>query len=131
VFANPPYHAASGTVSPAEARNTAKRAGVGEVASWAAALGRRLRPGGTLTLILPPARLAEALAGAAEAGCGGVRLFPLWPKAGRAAKLMLVQAGRGSRAPLGLLPGLVLHREDGGFTDAAEGVLRGGDGLGV
>ena len=55
--------------------------------------------------------------------------MPLWPKAGRAAKRVIVRARRGSRAPLRLLPGLVLHEADGRYTRAAEDVLRRGAAL--
>ncbi len=127
-FANPPYHDAAGT-PPDPARAGAKQASPGLVEDWAAALGAVLRHGGTLTLILPPARLAEALAGCARAGCGGVRLLPLWPRSGEAAKLMLLRAVRGGRAPLALLSGLVLHQPGGGFTAEAEAYLRGGAAL--
>ena len=55
--------------------------------------------------------------------------FPLWPKAGVAAKRVLVQIRKASRAPLALLPGLVLHQESGAWTEAADGVLRRGNAL--
>ncbi|HJS83875.1 MAG TPA: hypothetical protein VJ779_00250, partial [Acetobacteraceae bacterium] len=105
--------------------------GAGEVAAWAAALGGALRHRGTLSLILPPARLEEALTGCARARCGSVRLFPLWPHEGETAKLVVLSAVRGGRETLAVLPGLVLHRRGGGFTDEAEACLRRGTGLGV
>lgn len=124
-FANPPYHDAAGTASPDAARAEAKQAAPGLVGDWAASLGALLRHGGTLSLILPAARLAEGLAGCARARCGGGRILPLWPRPGETAKLMLLRAVRGGRAPLALLSGLTLHREDGGFTAKAEACLRG------
>lgn len=124
-FANPPYHDPGGTPSPDAARAASKQAAGGLVADWAAALGALLRHRGTLTLILPPHRLAEALAGCARGGCGGLRLLPLWPRAGEAAKLMLVRAVRGGRSPLLLLPGIALHQESGGFTPEIAACLRG------
>lgn len=128
-LANPPYHPAAGTASPDRSRSRSKRAEAGLVAAWAAALGRSLRPGGTLTLILLPSRLPEALRGCEAAGCGSLRLLPLWPKAGRPARLMIVHATRLGRAPLALLPGLVLHEADGRFTEAADAILRHGAAL--
>jgi tRNA1(Val) A37 N6-methylase TrmN6 len=56
-------------------------------------------------------------------------LFPLWLEAGRPAKRVLVRARKGVAAPARLAPGLVLHAQGGGFTEAAEAVLRGGAGL--
>ena len=56
-------------------------------------------------------------------------MFPLWPKAGRPAKLVLLRGIRRGRAPMRLMPGLVLHRPDGAFTEAAQAILRDGQGL--
>ena len=124
--ANPPYHPLGGTASPDPAREGAKRGEPGLPGLWAVALAARLRPGGTLTLILPALALAVALDALDAAGCGSVIVFPLWPKIGRPAKLILLRGVRGGRAPLRLAPGLILHEEDGRFTAAAEACLRGG-----
>jgi tRNA1(Val) A37 N6-methylase TrmN6 len=56
-------------------------------------------------------------------------ILPFWPKPGRPARLVVLQAVRGGRGPARLLPGLVLHRADGGFTAEAEAVLRDGAAL--
>ncbi len=124
--ANPPYHADNGTTSPNAARASAKRGRAGLIGDWTAALGAALRDGGTLTLILPPARLAEALAGCARVGCGGVRLLPLWRRTGQPARLMLLRAVRGGKTPLVLLAGMALHHPDGRLTAAFETCLRDG-----
>jgi hypothetical protein len=56
-----------------------------------------------------------------------VVVFPLWPAAdGRPAKRVLIQGRKGARGPLRLVPGLVLHERDGGFSAAAQAVLRDG-----
>lgn len=128
-FANPPYHPHAGTPSVDPARETAKRAGPGTIAAWVAALARNIAAGGTLSLILPPGMLPEALAALAAARCGGPVLLPLWPKAGRPPRLVILQARKGGRAPFRLCPGLVLHGEDGRFTDAAQAILREGAAL--
>jgi len=43
---------------------------------------------------------------------------------GAPARRILVQARRGGRSPAVLAAGLVLHEADGGFTLAAQAVLR-------
>jgi hypothetical protein len=57
---------------------------------------------------------------------GDVTIFPLWAggRRSQAAKRVLVQGRQGSSAPLRLSPGLLLHRPDGRYTDAAEAILR-------
>jgi tRNA1(Val) A37 N6-methylase TrmN6 len=124
--ANPPYHGASGTPSPDPVRRVAKRATADLFALWATALARPLRPRGTLTFILPAARLPEAMAAFAAAGCNPTCAVPLWPRPGAAAGLLILRGVKASRAPFRLLPGLVLHKPDGRFTDEAEAILRGG-----
>jgi tRNA1Val (adenine37-N6)-methyltransferase len=123
-MANPPYHAASGTASPRSARELAKRGRPGLLRDWAVALVAPLRHRGTLTFVLPAASLPEALDAMHAVECGPTAVLPLWPAAGRRAKLMLVHGVKGGRAPLQVLPGLVLHADGGGFTPAAEAVLR-------
>jgi tRNA1(Val) A37 N6-methylase TrmN6 len=125
-FANPPWHEAAATASPDALRDAAKRAGHGLLALWTARLAAALRHRGTLTLVLPTARLPEALAACAQAGCGSPMVLPLWPRQGIPAKLLLLRAIRGGRGPCRIHPGLVLHETVGGFTAAADAVLRQG-----
>jgi tRNA1(Val) A37 N6-methylase TrmN6 len=73
-------------------------------------------------------RLDEVLAGLAGRA-GAVVVIPLWPKAGEAAKRVVVQARRGARTPLRLAPGVVLHQADGSATPAAQALLRDGQAL--
>jgi tRNA1(Val) A37 N6-methylase TrmN6 len=128
-FANPPYHDPAGTRSDDAARERAKRAPDGVMEAWSAALAPRLRPRGTLTFILPAALLPACLTAMTRHGCGSIAVLPLWPRPETAAKLLIVQAIKGGRAPLRLLAGLALHRPDGRFTDTAEAILRHAHGL--
>jgi tRNA1(Val) A37 N6-methylase TrmN6 len=67
--------------------------------------------------------IRDGIGALAGAGFGSPALLPLWPRAGVAAKRVLLAARRGGRAPGRVLPGLVLHAETGA-TPAAESVLR-------
>jgi len=125
VMSNPP-HIAAGAATPSIHPERA-RAHVEQdldLASWLAACLRMLRPGGLLTLLHRADRLADALA-ALHGPLGDLVVYPLWPRTGdRPAKRLLIQGRKGSRGPLRLLPGLVLHEADGRFSPAAEAVLR-------
>ncbi len=123
-MANPPWHA-PGTESPDQAKERAKRAGEGVLAAWARALARPLRHRGTLTWVIAADHVPPALAAFTAAGCGSLTLLPLWPRAGRPAKLVLIQGVKGGRGPFRLLPGLVLHGPDG-YTAEAKAILRDG-----
>ncbi|BAJ80829.1 hypothetical protein ACMV_14820 [Acidiphilium multivorum AIU301] len=124
-FANPPWRPVADTPSPDPGRRLAYEAPGDLLPAWTASLTRLLRPRGSLSLILPAASLDTALEAARAAGCGSLRILPLWPRAGRPAKLFILRAIRGGRGPTVLLPGLVLH-EASGFSEAANLVLRDG-----
>jgi tRNA1(Val) A37 N6-methylase TrmN6 len=126
-FANPPWW--PGGTPPPAARRAAATHEDAPLAAWIAALARPLRHLGTLTLVLPAARLGDAVAALKAARCGAITLLPLWPRAGAPAKRLLLQARRGGRGPDRLLPGLTLHA-GAGFTPAAQAVLREGASLG-
>jgi tRNA1(Val) A37 N6-methylase TrmN6 len=129
VLANPPFFAAGGgTPAPLAARAKARMAPAGELDGWLRLAARMLRPGGSVTVIYRTERLDDLLA-ACRRRFGAILLFPLWPGGGKPAKRIILQARKGSRAALRLLPGLVLHGEGHGYTEAAEAVLRHGERL--
>ena len=128
VLANPPWFGAASTPSPDSARTLAHHAPPGLLQGWIAELARVLRWRGSLSLILPAAALTQASAALRAHGFGGVQLLPLWPRAGVAAKMFILRARLGGKAPDEILPGLILHDESG-ITPAAQAVLRGGAGL--
>jgi len=123
-FANPPYHAAGGTPSPSRVREAAKRSSPGLLAEWVEALARPLRHRGTLTIILPPGLLEAALLAMRAGGVAAECVFPIWPKEGLSARLMLLQGRKHGRSPLVLASGLVLHTASGAFRPEADAVLR-------
>jgi tRNA1(Val) A37 N6-methylase TrmN6 len=122
-FANPPYWP-GGSASPNPLRRAAAHEAEAGLEDWAAALGRGVARRGSASLILPAARISQAVAALRGAGFGTVTLYPLWPRAGVAAKRVIIQAIKAGRGPDTLAPGLVLHQADGGFTPEAEAVLR-------
>ncbi|MBW4034769.1 MAG: SAM-dependent methyltransferase [Proteobacteria bacterium] len=127
-FANPPWRSLLDTPSPDAGRRTAHRAAGGLLADWAAALGAVVRFHGTLTFILPAGSIDACLLAMNGAGFGACRIVPLWPRLGRAAKLVIIQSKKQARGPVTLQPGLVLH-DDSGFTPGAEAILRDGAGF--
>lgn len=121
VFLNPPFHGTEGARSPNRTRDRALR-DAGRLGSWLTEGFRRVSAGGTLTAIIRADRLSEGLA---VLPVRGVVVFPLWPRAGEAAKRVILQARKNARAPFVLLAGLVLHDAEGRYTPATEDVLRG------
>ncbi len=124
VFCNPPFHE-GGRQSPDPDRARAL-ADEGALGQWLSTGLQRTVSGGFFTAIVRADRTPEALA---ALGQRGINLLPLWPRTGLAAKRVILQARKGSRAPFALLPGLVLHEADGRYTADAESILRDGAAL--
>lgn len=126
-FANPPYWE-GGSAPPAALRRAATHEEA-TLADWAATLAT-VAHRGSATLVLPAARFADGLAALGAARFGSPALLPLWPRAGVAAKRVLVSARMGGKGPARVLPGLVLH-DGAGATAEAEAILRDGGALAV
>ena len=95
------------------------------LAAWTAFLLKAVREGGRIVIIHRADRLADILALLApKAGSFAIR--PIHPFPDEPAKRVLVQAIKTGKAPLRLLPPLVLHDRSGAkHTPAAEAILRG------
>lgn len=127
VLMNPPFNALHNP-SPDARRRAAHAAPQNTLRQWVRTASRLLRAGGVLTLIWRADGVAGVLA-ALSNGFAALSLLPIYPKPGAPAIRVLVRAVKGSRAPLTLLPGLLLADVEGKPTDAAEAVLRGGAAL--
>jgi tRNA1(Val) A37 N6-methylase TrmN6 len=124
VMLNPPYVAAGVSRPPDRpSQALATHESDARLADWLAAALTLLRPKGGLTVVHRADRLGELLTGL-QGRAGEIRIFPLWPAAGKPAKRILVAARKAVAGPLALAPGLVLHEADGSFTAEAEAVLR-------
>ncbi len=124
-FANPPFFDDPAALrAPAPERRAAWMADDG-LAAWTAFLLKAVREGGSLTLIHRAERLGELLALLAPKA-GSIQIRPVHPFADAPAKRVLVRAVKAGKAPLRLLPPLVLHARDGAkHTEEVEAILRG------
>jgi tRNA1(Val) A37 N6-methylase TrmN6 len=124
-MANPPFFDdANAMRGPSEARRAAWMADDG-LEAWIGFLSKAVREGGTITLIHRADRLADIL-GLLAPKAGSVQVLPVHPFADAAAKRVLVRAIKTGKAPLRVLPPLILHDQDGGkHTPEAEAILRG------
>ncbi|UWQ22867.1 tRNA1(Val) (adenine(37)-N6)-methyltransferase [Jannaschia sp. W003] len=131
VILNPPYFAARGGLP---ARDPAREAALrepegGTLAAWCDAAIRRAGPRGTVTVIARADRLADLLVALAPR-LGALAVLPVAAREGREAGRVVVSGQKDRRAPLRLLPPLVIHRgaahRDGAdvYTPAAAAVMR-------
>jgi tRNA1(Val) A37 N6-methylase TrmN6 len=130
VISNPPFFDDPTALrAPAPEKSGAWMAD-GGLAAWTAFCLKAAREGGTITLIHRADRLADILALLAPKA-GSFKIRPVSPFADAPAKRVIVRAIKTGKAPLVLLPPLVLHdRQGAGHSAAAEAILRGDAALG-
>lgn len=122
---NPPFFDDAGALrGPAPDRRAAWMADDG-LEAWIQFLTKAVREGGSITLIHRADRLADIL-GLLTAKCGSIQVLPIQPFADEPAKRVLVRAIKTGKAPLRILPPLVLHDRDGAkHRPEVEAILRG------
>jgi len=128
VVSNPPYHYSAGT-RPRDQRRALAHIGDGlELGDWVTAALWAAKPRGRISFICRADRAAELIHLFTAAGASEALQFPLWPRPLMPAARVIVQVRKGINGPGAILPGLVLHNDDGSFTEAASRIMNG-DGL--
>lgn len=128
ILCNPPFLEA-GTYQPSPDRGRATALGHLDheitLSDWIDCAFYNLQSGGSLTMIHRADKTDRIIQ---EMGrrFGQIEIFPLWPRQGDAARRVIIRARKDRRSPAILHAGLVLHREDGAYTEKADAVLRAG-----
>lgn len=127
VLMNPPFNTRQNP-SPDDSRRRAHTASSGLLTVWLRTAARLLVSGGMVTLIWRADGLGDVLA-ALAADFAAIAIMPVYGKPDSSAIRVLMRAVKHSKAPLSLLPGLILADKRGVPTAEAEAVLRDGAAL--
>lgn len=120
VASNPPYLAAAVADPPPDpSKALATVESSADLRRWLEVAVGALKPAGTLTLVHRSDRLEEIAAHLVRLGCGALTIKRLPPAA-----RVLVRARRAATPSVSESPPLALHPPHGGYTEAAEAVLR-------
>ena len=126
VFTNPPFYGKGrARVAKSEIKTLAHIEGSVTLPEWLQFCMARAKSKGTVTVIHRADRLGDILT-TLQAGCGRLKVVPLWPEAGQSAKRVIVQGVKGDKSPLEMTRGLILHEKDGSPTAAATAIAREG-----
>ena len=126
VISNPPYLDAGAHLrSPHNEKATAMGHEVDALSlqDWIDTAYYCLHPKGLFTMIHRADKLDEIISCLSPRFCA-IEIFPLWPKKGVPAKRVIIRAVRDRKSPTTLHAGLVLHNEDGSYSNAAEKIFR-------
>jgi tRNA1(Val) A37 N6-methylase TrmN6 len=131
VLANPPFHLdGHGTASDNPLKAASHSMDASQLEIWVRLAARLTRPGGSFTMI----HKADALRDILEAfgmRFGGIKVKPVYARAGEPAIRVIVHGIKGSRAPLEIRQPLVLHGEGHAFLPEVSAVLRDGAPLAI
>ncbi|MBL1419213.1 MAG: methyltransferase [Alphaproteobacteria bacterium] len=129
IFSNPPFFdPAKGKTSRDDYKALAHSIKQDDLQLWLIFMVRLLKNKAFMSIIYPMEHLYTVLK-ILENRVGDLRIRPIFSKYNAPATRFLLQAKKGSRAPLKMLPDLVLRHDDGTVTDFAERVFRHGDGI--
>lgn len=124
VLVNPPYLAREkASISPNPIKALANVEGAAKLSHWVACAISAAKEGGSVTFIHRADRAGE-LTDLMARGLGDLKLLPLLPRAGAAAKRIILAGTKGAAAGLRNLTPWPLHEFDGSFTAATEAILR-------
>jgi tRNA1(Val) A37 N6-methylase TrmN6 len=129
VIANPPYYN-QGTVPDMDNSEKAQAhiGAAGTLDNWVKCACALTRAKGYVTIVHRADALAQLLT-IMQRRLGDLHVLPVQPSEGRAASRVLVRGRRDARAPVTLLPALVLQGQNGAPSLRAEAVLRHGAAL--
>lgn len=126
VVSNPPYAVeGEGTLSPELRRARAHSIPPDGLDGWIRFMTTACANGGTLVMINRTEAMPDVLH-ALDRRFGATEILPLHARAGEPARRFIVRAIKGSRAPLRLLAGRVIHSAGQDYAGDIEAVLRTG-----
>lgn len=124
VIMNPPYNHEGQRPSPDLLRAEAHVMGLFGLDAWMRTAVAILKPGGTLAMIYRSEKIGEVYA-CCQGRFGGIVIVPVHSRADEAAGRILLRMTKGSRAPLSIMPGLIMHDSAGKPTPAADALMNG------
>jgi len=124
IFMNPPYFDSQKNIIPTSHHNKiAKTFSVNDLPKWIDVANNLLKHNGTLTIINRVENLLSIINSLGNHG--SINILPLTSKRGKDADRVIVQLKKGSKSKARLLYPLIIHDENGHYTDTVEKILRG------
>lgn len=124
LIVNPPYNTSRERAPTDKMKAEAFMMGEGGIDAWFRTAASIVRPKGTFIIIYRTENIGEVIA-CSQGRFGGLEIMPIHSRPGEAAKRIIVRGTRASRAPTTIVPGFMVHNEDGSFTERADAIFKG------
>ena len=95
-----------------------------ELSNWIAFCIKRLKNGGTFSIIHSASRLGDILQ-AALTYLGDIEIIPVYSKREADAKRVIVTGKKGRKSDMKISQGIIVHNDDGSYTDIMKKILAG------
>lgn len=129
IFSNPPFFdPTKNRTSNDDYKALAHSIKQDDLQRWLIFMVRLLKNKAHMSIIYPMEHLYTVLK-ILENRVGDIRIRPIFSKYNAPATRFLLQAKKGSRSPLKMLPNLILRHDDGEVTDFADAVFRRGQAI--
>jgi tRNA1Val (adenine37-N6)-methyltransferase len=124
VLSNPPYcKAEAGRVSPNMERTLARHEIMASLSDVLSTARRLLKPSGRVSLIYAAGRLVDLASQMRAFGLEPKRLRMIHSTEKRQAELVYVEGAKNGNPGVTVLPPLIVHRPEGGFTEEIEKMM--------
>ncbi len=127
VITNPPY-AENDMPSPNKSKATAHNFQYADLSGWLNFCIKMLKPQGCF-YIINRAEALEEIIRCISGKVGKIEVIPLYSKTSQKAKRIIIRAQKDSKAPLVVHSGIIVHNDDGSYSDKAEKILRLGEAI--
>ena len=124
VASNPPFRTPwSGKVSPHAGRDVARHESTAGIADFLAMAKYLVKPSGRICFVYHPDRLAEFISCAGAQNLALLRLRMVHGSLAAPARIFLAELAKGSKGSPTVLPPLIVHDSDGGYTSEIKTML--------
>jgi len=121
VIMNPPYFSLNNVIKSDNKLKASARYET-NINQWFLSAYKKLKPKGYINFVFRSENL-DLILSKLYGSWGDIKIFPLWPKANMRSKLMIIQARKNINSGVQILPGLILHNNDGSYTDECNSIL--------
>ena len=121
VITNPPYY--KGHISPDKIKAKAHSEQGIDLTDWISNCIKRLRTGGIFAMIHKAERVDDIMFALKKNGMGKTEIVLLYSKKGECANRVLIRSVKSYKSPATVYPPIILHKDNGEYTDKAKSVL--------